>query len=66
MICEYCNCDTYVVHIVESHDKICAQCYWKKKKDIVTSQLLSMSKKKPLSMPKEAVNILLGTKRLMD
>lgn len=66
MICENCNCDTYVIHIIESHKKVCPQCYGRKiKKDVVISQLLSMRKKKPLNMPKEAVKILLGTKRLM-
>lgn len=61
MICENCNCDTYVIHIIENHEKVCPQCYAEKKKDIVIAQLLPMRRKKPLNMPKEAVKTLLPT-----
>ncbi len=29
MKCEICQCDTYVVHINEKHQKVCTQCYQK-------------------------------------
>jgi len=27
MKCENCNCDTYVIHISEEHQKLCTECY---------------------------------------
>jgi len=32
MKCEQCNCETYIVHINEKHEKICNTCYQKSEK----------------------------------
>jgi len=32
MKCELCNCDTYIIHINEKHEKVCNACYQENKK----------------------------------
>jgi len=30
MKCDICQCDTYVVHVNDSHEKVCVKCYKQK------------------------------------
>ncbi len=38
MKCEICECDTHVIHVNTKHEKVCAECYQKGKKDGRMSQ----------------------------
>jgi len=44
MKCEICQCDTYVVHINEKHEKVCTQCYRKEETKGAGSQSGNSSK----------------------
>lgn len=35
MKCEICQCDTYVAHVNDKHEKVCTKCYIPNKKDII-------------------------------